>query len=397
MDALENIAAAPAELTVPGADIVSPASRTLLTINRRQPTNVLRTLLAFANPSLRNFLSNLVNQAKLDYRNPRPTAQQLRDANAALAASNAANAALQSRIDYLVAYPPLGVTPAPPSPIVRPDPAHQAEITALTTERDQLQDQLHSITVARDALALQVSTHETTIATLQTTNQALSTQIDALQSVAPVDSISNANTATLTNPTPMEDKMFLAASAAYLASTGHPGIRILQFTPEYMRTRTANNTASVFEVLANHIDGIRALARHRETQPWHDRMTATRGQDGTHLSDQSPDRVDELSLLIAAVRLHSQEDRRLMATSQHLTCTFGRACFIARSNRERQSNPQLPEIVVFQLSYLEFVNTDLQPRRYPVTYSRFLSMIRSHTTLRTITDAVSRSRTPPAT
>lgn len=394
IDDIEEVITRPPIYEVPGVDLESPPNNNVTVQTRRNPTNRLLHLLSFATDPLRNYVTSLANQARLDFSTPRPSQADLASLQTQLATAIGERDNLQARLDAI-----------PPQPSEEDQASNAQQIQELRSrieapEADnellsgQIEDNEESIqtlTTERDALTRTVSERDDQLQQAEIRINSLTDRIAQLESINPGDSISEANTGALTNPNVMDETMLLASCTANLLNP-------INRTNYRFATDTSLATAQSFAAVLTRIGRIfssnSAPTRSDEAPNtafgilfthWSGRSTLN-----VQMESRRPPDSDYI-IMILAYNSHTREEINDIAAGRHTTCRHRSACFIARTLQASSSAPRTAGITVLSLGFSEYISDDLRPRRYPVSLGRILPMLSSHRSLATISDIIARS------
>jgi len=402
MDDLEAAITAPPAYTVPNVDLDSPPISSSRTINIRARTHKVRHLLQFATDPLANYLSGLVAQARNAFVNPPPTAEQLQtlqdrvttlttERDAAITNASAIQTQLDTantRITALTSSGSTGTSTQATAAILQ----MQTELDQLTTDNNEMQEQLISNQETLGNMQIELDAHLATISDLRTQNTSLEDRITSLtsqlataQEIRPQDSISNANTQALTHPSLTPQGLYLAAVAALYAdlSVTHPHHNFLS-TSWTSLSQMATHFSTCARIILNPSSANSANAVERTIA-----HSASMTMELVPFEGQySP---PEQQFIAACLNTHSREEIQEIASNAHTSCRFNDACFFASFTRLNTPNNRLRINDAASLCYSTFVREELRPRRYPVTYALFIRWIRSPLVLRAISDIIARS------
>jgi len=387
----------------PEVDFTTAPQPTMMTLSKRQPTNKIQVLLAFAAPALYDLINRLINSAQNEINHPRPTQEQITDLENALTNALRTMETQNRRIRDLEATIALGSSTTTDAvqiledkiAITQQEFADYKLTTAFKTDRLTADITLNNATIADnvdnlrelnselDAINDALHTEREQNEQLATLNRELTIRIEELEAITPQDSISNAGTTELTNPTATNEAMFIAAAAARLSA------RIPQ--DHVLETDELRNAVTMSQIFAR-IATIRSQADATRGQTSVERrlFTGSGGSDITDITNLGNQSVDHYRLLRRCFTTHNAVELAEIASQTHTKCRFGHGCFIAHANRNIDTTPIPLPAITFQLSFTDFIIHDLRPRRYPVSYANFCTLIYDRTTLRIANDIVRR-------
>jgi hypothetical protein len=419
MDQLEDIIDVIPDYQVPEIDLETSAPRNILVLNRRQRTNKFQLLIAFASDALQTYLTRLVDTARQEAQNPRPTdadldllRRRLSDANNEANQLRTDNAALQSRITQLeidaIQDNPLAATVArlteQNEALTTSSTQAQSDLNSLQESTSQTITRLngtiaeHELTITANNEALiglqtevdtQVNTitaHEDSIRTLNARITTLQQQISTAQEIRPLDSISDMSTDAASNPNVTSRQLYLAGIAAYYSDQTVSHIAEKFLTHDL--ASLPNTTRRIASCALVNLDSLPPATYNNDQQfyaRYRTSMPSTTPIDGHQLPAES-------SFLAACINMHTRAELTQIAEQKHTSCQFGTACFIAQFNRDIVSNPNSDVAFSALMCLTNFINDTMRPKRYSVTLSRLLRMVYSTKVARTIADIASRSR-----